>query len=125
MNPQSLEVNFRKATANKSKSESIRQTRDELLNQLRKQYKFLCRSHLEVSLGDWDETDRLALALRILFHNANHSHGLLSQVDPEIAKTGSGLTFGHFARLKTGALVKGAGLCDVRFCREDPDVYRV
>lgn len=52
--------------------------------QLRKQYKFLCRSTQAAINGDLDEIDRIALALRILFHNKGRSKSLLSQLMPEI-----------------------------------------
>lgn len=67
-----------------SNKEYIVRTKEDLLYQLSKQYKFICRSLLEILKGDEDEIDRLSTGLRILFHNTRHSTGILSQLDQEI-----------------------------------------
>ncbi|MDP1880214.1 MAG: hypothetical protein Q8K60_04670 [Parachlamydiaceae bacterium] len=67
-----------------NKNNKIPRSPKDAQHQLHKQYKFLCRSILETLKGDSDEIDRIALALRILFHTSGQSKSLLSQISPEI-----------------------------------------
>lgn len=66
------------------KNNKITRSPSDTRDQLRKQYKFLCRSTQAAINGDLDEIDRIALALRILFHTKGRSKSLLSQLMPEI-----------------------------------------
>lgn len=78
MSKKSLEINFFKPSTKKDK---IIQRKHELLNHLRKQYKFLCKSIID---DDIDEIDRIALCIRILFHESSNSKSLLKQISPSI-----------------------------------------
>ncbi len=81
----SIEFNPLLTKKNGSKKERIvSRTKEDLLYQLSKQYKFICRSLLKILKGDMDEIDRLSIGLRILFHNTRHSTGILSQLEEEI-----------------------------------------
>ncbi|NGX37963.1 MAG: hypothetical protein K1000chlam2_01132 [Chlamydiae bacterium] len=80
MGARPIEINFHKI----KKTHFIPQTKDDLSNHLRKQYKFLCKSLLDIQKGDSDEIDRVALALRILFHTTKRCKGLLSQINAKI-----------------------------------------
>ncbi len=66
-----------------NKSPRIDRSEQDFLLQLKKQYKFLCRSLHAVVAGDYDEIDRIALTIRILCHTRRKCHGLLSQLNTD------------------------------------------
>jgi hypothetical protein len=62
----------------------VQRDQEDLKDQLRKQYKFLCHSLENALNGDSDEIYRLATTIRILIHNTRNSTSLLQQINPEI-----------------------------------------
>lgn len=62
--------------------EKIARTKDDLFDQLRKQFKFLSSSLESFNRGDADEIPRMATYIRTLMHITQNSTGLLYQVDP-------------------------------------------
>ena len=58
----------------------VGQTRQELEAHLREQVAFLCRSAAAFDQGFEDEAKRMAIVLRIMFHDTSSSHSLLGQL---------------------------------------------
>lgn len=59
---------------------NYKQTNQDLINQWNDQLLFLESSAKSFDLGNESEAKRLALSLRILFHDTNNSHSLLNQL---------------------------------------------
>lgn len=57
------------------------QTQEDLKNQFKAQIRFLEKSCQEYDNGDLDEAKRIAIGLRILFHDTRNSKSLLSQLN--------------------------------------------
>ena len=58
----------------------VTQTEDELRTHLQEQVRFLKTSAESFDKGDRTEAKRLAVAVRILFHDTKHSLSLLGQL---------------------------------------------
>jgi hypothetical protein len=59
----------------------VARTRDELLELLEEEIGYLERSNEAFDQGHESEAKRLAVTLRLLFHNTNRSHALINQLD--------------------------------------------
>ena len=61
-----------------------RLNRNELTEHWNNQINFIKKSIIEFDKGDENEAQRIALNLRVLFHNTNHSKSLYSQLNHHI-----------------------------------------
>lgn len=116
-----IEINFLNTS---NEAPKVPRSYEDTLRQLFKQYKFLCKSILECYKGDLDEIDRIAQALRILFHNTKNSISLLSQLNYKIqiidtSPSITNQTINQDSKKFVGGLVS-INLCDKNFWKLNP-----